>query len=743
MVKVREEHPEKADGTVDVERWLARLPVDADVNRAILQQACELSYQVEQQAIVRSDKAWDHDASSFRIGLEMAEILADLHLDQDTLVAAVLYRAVREELLSLSTVEQQFGIAIVCLIEGVLRMAAMSRVVSTDAPVLGQAEAQKDNIRKMLVALVDDVRVALIKLAERTCAIRAVKNNPTKRYRVAKEVHDVYAPLAHRLGIGHIKWELEDLSFRYLQPSAYKKIAKLLDEKRINRQSYIDQVLETLNTALLKSGIQAELSGRAKHIFSIWRKMQRKGIGFSQVYDIRAVRILVPDIKDCYAALGVVHGAWRNVPNEFDDYIANPKDNGYRSLHTAVIGPEGKVLEIQIRTFTMHEEAEFGVCAHWRYKGSDSLGGNSYEDKIAWLRQVLDWHEETDAQGVDVAEHFARAQDRVYVYTPEGHVVNLAQGSTPLDFAYHIHTEVGHRCRGAKVNGRIVPLTYQLLTGEQVEILTGKEDAPRRDWLQTSMGYLKSSRARAKVQYWFKQQAREENVAAGRGLVEKIFKRLAVNSLDYKAVSKYFGYQAVEDMYAAVGAGDISATQVISAAQQLFEEKPVTEPALIAVAGKAEKGLDKDVMVRGVGNLLTHNARCCKPLPGDLIVGYVTVGRGVSIHRQDCHKALQLQHSEPERIIEVSWGNSPQATYPVDIEIKAYDRSGLLRDITTMMANAKIDVLAVNTQSDKAANTATMKLTLEITGLEELGILLARIQRLPNVLSVERVREGS
>lgn len=750
MVKVREEHPQNDDGSVNIDRWLQRLPVDPEaVDPDRLRKACEISYRAEQDFLARakedSDNVWSSTASSFLTGLEMAEILAELHMDQETLVAAILYRAVREDKLELETVGKEFGKDIRTMIEGVARMAAMSRGIGGDQPVLGQAEAQKDNIRKMLVALVDDVRVALIKLAERTCAIRSVKNNPRKRYPVAKEVHDIYAPLAHRLGIGHIKWELEDLSFRYIQPVAYKKIAKLLDEKRLARQEYIDSVIDALQGALRESGIEASLSGRAKHIFSIWRKMQRKGIGFSQVYDIRAVRILVPEIKDCYAALGIVHGLWRNIPNEFDDYIANPKDNGYRSLHTAVIGPEGKILEVQIRTFTMHEEAEFGVCAHWRYKGSDNPGGNSYEEKIAWLRQVLDWAEETGGGPREVAEQFSRAQDRVYVFTPEGHVVSLAHGSTPLDFAYHIHTEVGHRCRGAKVNGRIVPLTYVLKTGEQVAILTGKENAPRRDWLQTSLGYLKSSRARAKVQHWFKQQAREDNVVAGRALLEKFGKRLALTSLDYKAISKYFGYGAVEDLHAAVGAGDVSAQQIISAARQLFFKEGTAADEL-EVAERSErvtKGGGKDeVVVRGVGNLLTHFAGCCKPLPGDSIIGYVTVGRGVSIHRADCEKVLQLQCAEPDRIIEVSWGRTPQTTYPVDIEVTAYDRSGLLRDITTILANARIDVIAVNTRSDKQSHIATMRLTIEIPNLEALSSLLGRMTGLPNVLSAQRVREG-
>jgi GTP pyrophosphokinase len=741
MVKVREEHPENEDGSVDIERWVARLPVDDNTDKESLFKACEASFAAEQKAIATSEKAWDATTSAFRIGLEIAEILADLHLDQKTLVAAILYRSVREDKLSLDEVRESFGPDIPKLIDGVLRMAAMSKVVSGDEQVLGQAEAQKDHMRMMLVALVDDVRVALIKLAERTCAIRAVKNNPAKRYRVAREVADIYAPLAHRLGIGHIKWELEDLSFRYLQSGAYKKIAKLLDEKRIDRQRFIDQVVDTLQQALHKNYIEAELNGRAKHIYSIWRKMQRKGIGFSQVYDIRAVRILVPEVKDCYAALGIIHGLWRNISNEFDDYIANPKDNGYRSLHTAVIGPEGKVMEVQIRSFTMHEEAEFGVCAHWRYKGSDKQGGSSYEEKISWLRQVLDWHEEMGGGAEEIAEHFSRAQDRVYVFTPDGHLVNLAQGSTPLDFAYHIHTEVGHRCRGAKVNGRIVPLTYVLNTADQVEIITGKADAPRRDWLQSNLAYLKSSRARAKIQHWFKQQAREDNVAAGRSLVEKTFKRLALNSLDYKAVANHFGFNAVEDMYAATGAGEITSAQIINAAQQLFDE--TAELQLTPILEKTSPVKDDGIKVVGVGNLLTHIAGCCKPLPGDLIAGYVTLGRGVSIHRQDCSKVLQLQYSEPDRIIEVSWGeDTPKNTYPVDIEVEAFDRSGLLRDVTILLANARIDVIAVHTHSDKQKNSATMHLTIEITGLEALANLLAKINRLPNVLNVRRVREG-
>ena len=469
--------------------------------------------------------------------------------------------------------------------------------------------------------------------------------------------------------------------------------------------------------------------------------MQRKGIGFSQVYDIRAVRILVPEIKDCYATLGMVHGLWRNIPNEFDDYVANPKENGYRSLHTAVIGPEGKTLEVQIRTHQMHEEAELGVCAHWRYKGSDSAQSlaSTYEEKIAWLRQVLDWHEETgDARSVAEQFSFDVAQDRVYVFTPHGDVVNLAQGATPLDFAYHVHTEVGHRCRGAKVNGSIVPLTYILKTGERVEVLTSKEGLPKRDWLQPGLGYLKTSRARAKVQYWFKSQAREDNVDAGRHLLEREFKRLALTSVDYQRIAKKVQHNTVEDMYAAVGSGDLTSAHVLNAAQGLVESRPQPQLKL----ARARSGSYRDqVQVRGVGNLLTHIAGCCKPLPGDAITGFITQGRGVSIHRADCARLVSLQDSAPDRVIEVEWGVSPVDNYEVDVAIEAYDRQGLLRDITGLFANARLNVLSINTQTNKKRHTATMHMRVEVPNLASLSKLLERINRLKNVVSAVRISE--
>jgi GTP pyrophosphokinase len=742
MVQVRQQTLIDAQGAIDLDRWLMQLPMVLEgQDQQRLLDGCLLVQQAQQQ-LAQDVGDWAPESNCLIAGLDIAIILADLHVDPDCLLAGILYRAVREKRLDHVEVRTRFGDKVTDLIGGVLRMAAISELpLQIDNPVLGQAHDQKDNIRKMLIALVDDVRVALIKLAERTCAIRSVKDDEQRRRQIGREVFEVYAPLAHRLGIGHLKWELEDLSFRYIYPEAYRKIARLLDGKRLERDRFITTVTEDLTEVLRSAGLHFKITGRAKHIYSIWRKMQRKGIGFSQVYDIRAVRILVPEIKDCYVTLGLVHGLWRNIPNEFDDYIANPKENGYRSLHTAVIGPEGKALEVQIRTEQMNDEAELGVCAHWRYKGSDAESGlaSTYEEKIAWLRQVLDWHEETDdARTVAEQFSFSVAQDRVYAFTPDGDVINLAYGATPLDFAYHVHTEIGHRCRGAKVNGSIVPLTYQLKTGQRVEVLTGSEALPRRDWLQPGLGYLKTARARAKVQHWFKSQAREYNIDSGRHLLEKEFKRLALTSVDYQRIAKKVQLNTVEDMFAAVGSGDLSSTLVLNAAQTLVERVP--QPLLRLSNALGIQNRD-ELQVRGVGNLLTHMAGCCKPLPGDAIIGFITKNRSVSIHRADCARLLKLQEVAGGRIVEVEWGVSPKANYEVDVAIEAYDRQGLLRDITGLFANARINVLTINTQTNRQTHTATMRLRVEVPDLGSLSKLLERIDRLRNVVSAVRVSE--
>lgn len=747
MVKVREDQPLTESGKVDIQQWLTRLQEDVRLREPErLLQACELADQLEREA-PRTHRVWLSPGSSFRMGLEMADILADLKLDQATLEAAVLYRAVREGLLSLDGVTKRFGDEVAKLIDGVLQMAAISYPL---APNHGMSQHnQQENLRKMLVNMVGDVRVALIKIAERTCALRQVKDAPREKcLQVAREVADIYAPLAHRLGIGQIKWELEDLSFRYLHEDEYKAIAKLLAEKRLDRDRYIHDVVETLKTLMEAQHIHRyDVSGRAKHIYSIWRKMKRKRIDFSQVHDVRAVRILVPEVTDCYTVLGIVHSRWHHVPNEFDDYIANPKKNGYQSLHTAVMGPENKVLEIQIRTFGMHDEAELGVCAHWRYKGHDTNAkSRSYEEKIAWLRQVLEWQDEVGGFG-DLREGLSSdvAPDRIYVFTPDGHVIDLPRIATPIDFAYRVHTEIGHRCRGAKVNGRIVPLNYKLKTGQQIEILTATKGGPSRDWLNPSLGYVRTSRARAKIQAWFKYQARDQNLNEGRTLFEREMRRLDVEGLDLPKLAKAVNYQNADDMYAALGAGDLRIGQVLHQAQQLFGETDDQEQLdrlLAKPRRQPSKATKSDITVLGVGNLKTSMANCCRPVPGEPIVGFITQGRGVTVHRQDCTNILQLRMEEPQRIIEVEWGERAHTRYPVTIEIQAWDRSGLLRDVTGLLGNEKVNVLAVNTLTDTDEGIARLRITLEVDGLESLGRLFSRIQQLPNVTEVRRLRNA-
>ena len=746
MVQVRTEQPVSQDGSIDLPSWVAQIiAVDPLLDAQGLLSACEFARDAEQKA-KETHNVWAEGASSLQIGLEIAQILVDLKLDQETLVAAILYRTVREGKAPLGEIERLFGPVVSKLIDGVLRMAAISASINPRKSVVLNAQTQVENLRRMLVAMVDDVRVALIKLAERTCAIRAVKNAPEhKRYRVAREVADIYAPLAHRLGIGHIKWELEDLSFRYIEPEQYMHIAGLLHERRIDREQYIRRVVQELREELQEAQIDADVSGRVKHIYSIWRKMQKKGLRFSEIYDVRAVRITVPEVRDCYSALGIVHTRWPHIAREFDDYIANPKENGYRSLHTAVIGPEGKVLEVQIRTHAMHEEAELGVCAHWRYKGADKDGqSDHYEEKIAWLRQVLEWHEELgDIGGLADQIRVDIEPDRVYVFTPDGHAIDLPKGSTPLDFAYRVHTEIGHNCRGAKVNGRIVPLNYSLKTGEQIEVITGKNGAPSRDWLNTNLGYINTTRARAKVVHWFKLQDRDQNVTAGKHMLERELTRLAIGPVNYERLAERCNLKTSEDLFAALGAGDVRLAHAVGLAQQLLEphERSVQQLDLIPRKPTQHSAVPRDeIRIHGVGNLLTQMAGCCQPVPGEPIVGYITVGRGVTIHRQDCATALQLSSREPERMIQVGWGAEPVKTYPVDVLVRAYDRSGLLSDISQVLLNEKMNIVALQTSTSKEDNTAMINLTVEVPGLDELGRLLGRISQLPNIIEVRRQR---
>lgn len=745
MVKIRENLPESSED-VEIDSWVKDImhragATDLAVEGALLKKACEFAKRYENTPGDKSTN-WGDSVTSYLAGLEMAELLADLHLDVEALVAAIIYRTVREAKATESEVAEVFGNTVASLVNGVRRMAAITQRSSDDQnEVFGKgSEAQAENLRKLLVAIVDDVRIALIKLAERTCAIRAVKHQgAARRKKVAREVSDIYAPLAHRLGIGHIKWELEDLAFRFLQPFDYKYIAKLLDEKRIDRQKYIIRVVETIRSTLEKEGISSEVSGRPKHIYSIWRKMKRKNVSFSEIYDIRAVRVLVDSERDCYGALGIVHSLWRHVPNEVDDYIANAKENGYRSLHTAVHGPENRVLEIQIRTHDMHEEAEYGVCSHWRYKKTDSDSTETgYEQKLEWLRQVVEW-QETDI-GIPWEDQLPKGieQDRIYVFTPEGHVVDLPPHATPVDFAFSIHTDVGLRCRGAKVNGRIVPLNHSLHTADQVEVMTAKRENPSRDWLNTHLGYITTSKARSSLQHWFKLQDRDQNIADGRALLDHEFRRLALNDFDFEALAKKLNLQSLEDLYAAVGAADVGVDRVLEATSRILLKNLDHLPVKTQVGKAKQENQGVDVYINGVGNLMSYIAQCCKPVPGERISGYITLGRGVSIHRQDCTNLLRKLQDEPDRVIAVDWAEAPKDVYSASIEIEAFDRHGLLRDVSTLLDREKVNVSGMKTLSNKEKHTVDMELTIEISDLQSLSRILARIGQLPNIWSVKR-----
>ena len=668
----------------------------------------------------------------------VADILNDLHLDYETLAAAMLHDVVEDTEVTLDDVRENFGPAIARMVDGVTKMDRIGEF-QQEAAAGTEDQEQSENLRKLLLAMAEDVRVVLIKLADRLHNMRTLEHlGPQSQRRIARETMEIYAPLANRLGIWQVKWELEDLALSYLQPQAYQELVRLLNEKREDREDYIAKVISILKDELAKAGIKATVTGRPKHINSIYRKMQRKRLDFDQIFDMRAVRILVDEEKDCYAALGIVHGLWRHIPKEFDDYIANPKENLYRSLHTAVVGPEGRNLEIQIRTEEMHRHAELGVAAHWRYKEGSSAD-TGYEEKIAWLRQLLEWKDE-ERSANDFVDRFKSEafQERVYVLTPQGRIIDLPQGATPLDFAYAVHTEVGHRCRGAKVNGRIMPLTHALRNGEQVEVLTARQGGPSRDWMNTHLGYLKTSRARSRVRSWFRHQEFENNASAGRAILDRELNRVGITKLTTDKLAERFKFKQVDDFLAAIGHGDVTAGQLARAANELLprQDELVVQPR--RAPRKELSTTDSGFKVYGVGNLLTTTARCCKPVPNDPIVGYITRGRGVTIHRQDCGNVLRLQGDDRDRLIEVEWGAAGEDGYQVDIAIEAYDRSGLLRDITAELANEKINLVGVNTLTDKQDGMARMSLTLEIADISQLSRVLSKIAQLPNVVEARR-----
>jgi len=672
--------------------------------------------------------------------LAVAEIVHHLNLDHKAVAAAILHDVVEDTEVSVDVLEQEFGTELAGLVDGVTKMGYIDELRGAAATGGAAHMNHAESVRKLLLAMAKDVRVVLIKLADRLHNMRTLRYLSEQRQRrIARETLDIYAPLANRLGIWQVKWELEDLALRYLDPKAYHRIASLLDGRRIDRERHIELVKESLFQEFGSVGVQAEIAGRPKHIYSIWRKMRRKNIDFHQIFDVQAVRVLVESTADCYTVLGVVHGLWHHVPHEFDDYVANPKANNYRSLHTAVIGPEGRAVEVQIRTHEMHEHAELGIAAHWRYKEGVHYD-EGYEKKVAWLRQLLEWKEEEPSADEFVDRFKSESvEERVYVLTPQGRVIDMPAGATALDFAYHIHTDVGHRCRGIKVNGRIVPLVYELSSGQQVEVLTARQAAPSRDWINPHLGYLKTSRARAKVRHWFRQQDREINVTAGRASLERELHRLGVSGRQLEEVAKTLGFNDVDSMMAALGGGDLQTGQVVNVLLSLSGTEDDQPPSLPSHNRRAvpRHELD-DFRILGVGNLLTNTARCCRPVPNDAIVGYITRGRGVTIHRRDCVNVLRLEDEDRDRLIDVEWGALPDRVFPVDIQLQAYDRPGLLRDVSALLANDRINVLGVNTSTDKKDMIACMELHVEVTDIGQLSRILSRMGQLPNIIEVRR-----
>jgi guanosine-3',5'-bis(diphosphate) 3'-pyrophosphohydrolase len=673
--------------------------------------------------------------------LHAAETIANLQLDASAIAAALLHDVQEDCGVTNEEIEKRFGPEVAVMVEGVTKLGQISGQAAEART--GAEHTQAENLRKMFLAMAQDLRVVIIKLADRLHNMRTLwALKPEDQRRIARETMEIYAPLAARLGIWEIKWQLEDLSFRYLQPDDYKFTAELVDAKRGARETYVNQAIEVLRDELRKQGIEAEIQGRAKHIYSIHRKMEKyasEGKSVDEIYDLLAVRVLVNTVTDCYTALGVVHGMWRPLPGSFDDYIANPKESMYQSLHTTVMAMNTQPLEVQIKTYEMHRNAEYGIAAHWRYK-EGSKRDLRYEERLAWLRQLLDWQREI-SQPEDMVEAVKTDifQDQVFVFTPKGEIKDLPTGSTPLDFAYRIHTDLGHRCVGAKVNGRLVSLNYQLKNGEVVEVVTSKSSkGPSRDWMNANLGFIRTTHAREKIRQWFKRQERAENITRGKEMVEKELHRLGGSLGGMEAdILKLFKFDDLEDFFLRVGYGEISAQQVSNKLASLLVEEP--EQAIETVAPPARATYTKSISVLGTGDLLTRLARCCNPVPGDRIIGYVTRGEGVSVHKIDCRNVVN--EDETERLVDVEWGRRGQL-YPVAVHIDAWDRVGLLRDISTMVAEEKVNMVGVHTQEGKDEHI-TIFVTLETAGVEQLARLLTKLEGIRGVLSVSRRVEGA
>ncbi len=731
MVKVREDHASTVDGEINIEIWLARIAeVTGRLPLNALKAAIDLALEYGTGKLLATG------ISCFEQGLVMVETLAELIPDEESLAAAMIYNTAKNECVSIETVSERLSPKIADLIKATKQLGALQSVQQEYNFDYEDSE-RVEKLRKMLLTLEADIRCILIKLAERTCTLRYAESlSADEQKRIADETIAIHAPLANRLGIGHIKWKLEDLAFRYSEPDNYKNIARQLADKRLKREEYIEGVIATLNKAIAKEEVGGfEVSGRVKHIFSIWRKMQSKEISFEKIYDAQAVRVMVDEVSDCYAVLDVVHSLWNHIPKEFDDYIASPKQNGYQSLHTAVVGPEGELLEIQIRTREMHEKSELGAAAHWRYKEDKHKQPDSFlEERIAWLRRLIECQKNvSDDEFVEkVRSEFL--QDRVYVFTPKGEVLDLPMGATPLDFAYSIHSEVGHRCRGARVNGRMVPLTYTLKTGEQVEIITAKEARPSRNWMIRHHGYTHTSKARAHIQRWFKHRDFDKNLHKGKSLLDRELKRIKIKA-DYAAVAERFRFKDQNRFLASLGAGDLSLIQVLNIAQSLAQVNESSQVELPVIPEKQfTKKRSDDIRIYGADDLLTMIAGCCKPIPREPIIGYITQGRGVSIHRRNCANVIALEKSNPERVIDANWGDDAQENYPVDICVKAYERNDLVNDINRELGNESVRLLGMTINADPNDQTVDLSMAVEISNLNSLSRLLSKIGQIKNVI---------
>jgi len=767
MVTVREQLPEQltelseettvehaAETQVGLASWLDR--VREILDGAELKQLEEVAHLTLQKEL---DSTVNHRSNTFATGVGMADILAHLHVDEDTLSAAMLYRSVREDITDIEEVKRKFGEQVYNLVKGTLAMGKLSELIEKNKRLEDHFNNNQrehlSGIYKMLISVTEDVRVVLIKLAERTYSLRELANSSRERQeRVAREILTIYSPLAHRLGIAQLKWELEDLAFRYLAPDRYKEIASLLNEKRLEREHYIQFVIDRLKSELAAHGIEAEITGRAKHIYSIYRKMKSKNLSFDQLYDIRALRVLVNSVPECYHSLGIVHQIWRHIPHQFDDYITNPKANGYRSLHTAVIA-ENKSLEVQIRTHEMHDEAELGVCSHFNYKEGSKNTDHSFNHRLHSLRAVLEHYQErnetTVHQNEDETEGFDQLQDfegfeKIYVFSRDGDIKELPRGSTVLDFAYHVHTEVGNKCYAARVNQRYVPLTYTLKTGEQVEILTKKDREPNRDWFVNSLGDIKTARARDKLRHWFRQQDRSKNLEVGRELLNKELSRLAIHpkSIDLNDYSSHFNVKIGDDILVSQVSGDISLHALINQINRqmhLDQDEPelVLKPTLNPRASHTLSA--HGILIDGLDNVELHIAQCCQPVHGESIAGYIMLNRGVSIHKVLCSDYQRMIKQEPERAVEADWEMQPTRGQSVQIVVEAYDRRGLLKDLTQVIFSDQINIRQVNTISE-ADGIANMKLLIEVKGLAQLSRLLARLEQQPGIISARRMIQG-